>query len=46
MSKALGLPKLSKKLGLKGLGQVKIKKRFPETIIHKIFENNSSFRVK
>ena len=26
-----------------GVGRVRSKKRFPETIIHKIFEANSSF---
>ena len=28
-----------------GLGQVRIKKRFPKAITHKIIETNSSFRV-
>ena len=27
------------------MGQVRIKNRFPETISHKVFETNSSFRV-
>ena len=27
-------------------GELESKKRFPETISHKIFENNSSFQVK
>ena len=31
---------LSKKLSLKGSGGVRIGKRFPETVIHKIFETN------
>ena len=29
-----------------GLGQVRIKKRFPKAMTHKIIETNSSFRVK
>ena len=29
-----------------GLEQVRIKNKFPETIIHKLFENNSSFHVQ
>ena len=28
------------------MGGVRIKKRFPETIINKIFETNSSFHAK
>ena len=42
--KALELPKLSKKLSLKGSGRVRSKIIFPETIIHKAFE--TSFHVK
>ena len=34
---------MSKKLSLKGSVGVGIKKRFPETRTHKIFESNSSF---
>ena len=37
------LAKLAKKLSLKGLRRVRSKKMFPETIIHKIFETDSSF---
>ena len=46
MGKVLDLPKLSKELSLKGVGRVRIKKSFPEKIIYKIFETNSSFHVK
>ena len=37
---------MSKKLGLKDLGRVRIKKKFPKTIAHKIFETNSSLHGK
>ena len=37
---------MSKKLSLKRFGRLKIKIFFPETIIHKIFETNSSFHMK
>ena len=37
---------MSKKLSLKDLGRVRIKKKFPKTIAHKIFGTNSSLRVK
>ena len=46
MSNALELQKLSSKSNLMGSRQVRSKKLFPETIIHKISETNSSFRVK
>ena len=42
----LELAKFSKKLSLRDPGQVKSKKLFPETIIQKIFETNSSFHAK
>ena len=42
--KALELPKMSNKL--RGLGRFRIKKRFLETITHKIYEPNCSFHVK
>ena len=46
--KALELPKFSKKLSFKGsvLLRGRSKKMFSETIIHKIFETDSSFYVK
>ena len=28
------------------MGRIRIKKSFPDTIIHKIFQTNSSFHVK
>ena len=34
------------KLSLRGLGQVKVKKKFPETTTLKISENNYSFHLK
>ena len=37
---------MSKKLSLKESGASKNKKKFPETITHKIFETNSSLHVK
>ena len=37
---------MSKKLGLKVSGGVRIKQKFPETITHKISETNSSFHLK
>ena len=37
---------MSKHLGLKGSGPVKMKKTFPQTIAHKKFETNSTFRLK
>ena len=37
---------MSKKKVLRGLGQDRIKKKFPETTTHKIIEANSSFHVK
>ena len=48
MRKALELPKFSKKLSFKGsvLLRGRSKKMFSETIIHKIFETDSSFYVK
>ena len=42
----LELPKLLKKLSLKGSGVSQNQKKFPETITHKISETNSSFHVK
>ena len=44
--KALELPKLSKKLSLKGSGASERQKMFSETVIHKIFDINSSFNMK
>ena len=39
--------KIVKEIKFEGVqGELKLKKRFPETIIHKIFETNSSFHVK
>ena len=48
MWKTLELPKINFKWNQvwRGLGQFRIKKLFPGTIIHKIFETNSSFHVK
>ena len=37
---------MSKKLNLKESEASKNQKKFPETIIHKIFESNSNFHVK
>ena len=37
---------MSNKLSFQGSAAIKIKKKFPETTIHKIFETNSSFHVK
>ena len=45
--KGLRVTKIVKEIKFEwGLGQVRSKKLFPETIIHKIFETNSSFHVK
>ena len=46
MLKALELAKLSNKLRLKEFGVNQKQKMFAETIIHKIFESNSSLYVK
>ena len=40
------LPKLSTNQILMGVGRVRIKKLFPKTVIHKIFEKTPSFHVK
>ena len=44
--KRLRVSKNVKDYVLRGLGRVRIKKKFPETITHKISETNSSFYVK
>ena len=46
MLNALELRKLSKKSNLKKSGVSYKQKTVPESIIHKIFETNSSFHVK
>ena len=43
---ALELPKWLNNLSLKGLWLDEMKKTFPDTMSHKIFETNSSFDVK
>ena len=43
MSKVSNLKALSNKSNLKWCGRVRGKKLFPETMIYKIFETNSSF---
>ena len=45
--KGLKIAKIVKEITFEGdWGELELKKRFPETIIHKIFETNSSFHVK
>ena len=45
--KGLTVTKIVKKIKFEGVwGELESKKRFPETISHKIFETNSSFHVK
>ena len=45
--KGLRVTKIVKDIKFEGAwGQVQIKKRFPDTITHTIFETNSSFHVK
>ena len=43
--KDLRVTKIVKEIKFEGLSQVRSKKVFPVTIIHKIFETNSSFHV-
>ena len=45
--KGLKVTKIVKEIKFLGVwGELKATKMFPETIIHKIFETNSSFHVK
>ena len=45
--KGLRVIKNVKEITFEGVwGRIRIKKKFPETITHKIFETNSSFHVK
>ena len=47
MAKGLRVTKIVKEVKFEGdWGEFELKKRFPETIIHKIFEIDSSFDVK
>ena len=45
--KSLKVIKIVKEIKYEGVwGELKAKKQFPETIIHKVFETNSSFHVR